>query len=230
MAFRRWFPLSLQEQAAFYVNFTRVFIARAAELGFTAAEVAQVEADNAVMQYLARTELLVKSFKSSFRALKKNLTRGSGAVETVYMHFTPLAEPPIVPCGMFERLFRLADRIVIADGYTEAIGAQFGILPKGRAALRPEDLSLKLKAKSIGEAQAEVRFTRGRTSGVFLYFRRAGDEKRHELGRFFSSPVVVKIPLLDAAKPEQIYLFGQYLTGNDAVGKFSPLIELLIAP
>jgi len=134
-----------------------------------------------------------------------------------------------VPYGMFERLFRLADRIAAADGYTPVAGAQLGILPKTPEALRTEDLSLKLKAAPLTEANAEVRFVRGRTSGVNLYFRRSGSEEWIDLGRFFQSPVIVKIPLPDG-KPERIYLRGRYLLGNEAAGDYSPSIELVVAP
>jgi len=229
MAFRRWFPRSLPEQARFYDNFTRAFAGEAAGLGFTAEDIAALEADNAVMQYLKLTDLMVRNFKSAFRALKRHLTLG-GDGEPTYIHFAPPDEPPIVPAGMFDRLFHLADRICAADGYTDVVGARLGILPPKSEALRAEDLSLKLKAKAKGAAQAEVKFVRGKTSGVNLYFRRAGSEERIDLGRFFSSPAIVKIPLIEAGKPEQIYLFGRYLIGNDAVGEFSPMVELLIAP
>lgn len=229
MAFRRWFPLSLQEQAAFFANFTRVFVEIALTLGFKAEDIAALEADNAVMQYLARTEVNIKSFKRSFQSLRDNLTKGKGVNNPVYMNYTPFPEPPIVAYGIFERLFKLADRIEAADGYTSVVGAQLGILPKIKEALRTEDLSLKLKAKALTEATAEVRFVRGRTSGVNLYFRREGSEELHDLGRFFHSPVIVKIPLTDG-KPERIYLSGRYLIGNETVGNHSPSVELLIAP
>ncbi len=229
MAFRRWFPLSLQEQAAFFANFTRVFVEIALTLGFKAEDIAALEADNAVMQYLARTEVNIKAFKRGFQSLRNNLTKGKGVNNPIYTHYTPLSEPPIVPYGIFERLFNLADRITLSDAYTQGIGGQLGILPKTQEALRTEDLSLKLKAKALTEATAEVRFVRGRTSGVNLYFRREGSEELHDLGKFFHSPVNVKIPLT-SDKPERIYLSGKYLIGNETVGNYSPSIELLIAP
>jgi hypothetical protein len=229
MAFRRWFPLSLQEQAVFFANFTRIFAEIAASLGFTAEDIAKLEADNALMQYLAQTEVNIKTFKQSFQSFRNNLTLGKDAGIPVYMHYTPLPEPPIVPYGIFERLFKLADRIVFAKGYAAVIGAQLGILPKTSDALRPEDLVLKLRVKPLGEAQVEVRFVRGRASGVNLYFRRSGSEETHDLGRFFRSPAIVKIPLLDG-KPERIYLHGRYLIGNEAVGNYSNIVELAVTP
>ena len=69
MAFRRWFPRSLSEQARFYANFTRVFIEIAESLGFTAEDIAELEADNAVMQYLAQLNLTLRNFRSAFRAI-----------------------------------------------------------------------------------------------------------------------------------------------------------------
>jgi len=64
---------------------------------------------------------------------------------------------------------------------------------------------------------------------INLYFRRADGEGWLDLGRFFQSPAIVTIPVADG-KPEQIYLRGRYLIGNDAVGNYSPSVELVIAP
>jgi hypothetical protein len=232
MAFRRWFPRSLVEQARFYAIFTRGFQELALGFGFTAEDVAELEADNAVMQYLALTNLMVKNFRSSFRAMKNHLTLGGegGGGEPSYIHFAPPAEPPIVPAGMFERLFRLADRIVAADGYTDSTGARLGILPKSSESIGAEDAKLKLRAKTLGSAQVEVKFVRGTTSGINLFMRRAGSEERIDLGRFFHSPAIVKIPLTEAGKPEQIYLFARPLKGNYAVGEFTPMIDFIVAP
>jgi hypothetical protein len=229
MAHRRWFPRSLPEQAAFYANFTRVFVEEADGLGFTAADVAAQEADNAVIQYLKLSDLMVRNYKASFAAMKRHLTLG-GTGETMYVPFNLPDAPPIVPAGMFDRLFHLADRICAADGYTDVTGAQLGILPGRREALNAHDLMPKLKASALSGARIEVKFVRGRTSGIALYFRRAGTEEWIELGRFFSSPIIAGFPLLDAGKPEQIDLRGRYLIGNDAAGAFSPSTTLIIAP
>ena len=229
MAFRRWFPLSLQEQAAFYSNFTQTFEKIAPALGFSAGDIAKLQADNAVMQYLAQTEVSLKAFKKSFQTLRDNLTKGKGINNAVYLQYVALSDPPVVSYGMFDRLFYLSDRITAAVGYTETVGAQLGILPKSVESLKPEELVLKLKAKPLTEARIEVRFVRGRTSGISLYIRRSNSDRLTELGRFFHSPAIVKIPLADD-KPEQIYLCGRYLIGNDAVGNYSPMIELIVAP
>ncbi|CAN5460899.1 hypothetical protein BH10ACI1_BH10ACI1_20560 [soil metagenome] len=229
MAFRRWFPLSLVEQSAFFANFTAVFVENALAWGFTAEDIAKLEADNAVMQYLVQTEVFLKAFRSSFSQLRNNLIKGKGNKMSAYTQFVPITEPPIVPYGIFDRLFRLADRITVAENYTAVIGAQLGILPKSSEGKQIEEMSLKLKASPMPKAQLEVRFVRGRSSGVNLYFRRVGNEELIDLGRYIQSPAIVKIPLTDG-KPEQIYLCGRYLDGNDAVGSYSAFIELLIAP
>lgn len=230
MAFRRWFPLSLSKQAAFYGNFTKVFGEVAASLGFGSADVAQMEADNAVMQYLADTDIGLSAYKKSFNKFKESLTKGKKTNQPVYLEYIPLPEPPIVLPGMFDRLFHLSDRIVSAKGYTAVIGAQLKILPKQQEAIRPEDLLLKFTAKPIGGAQIEVRFKRGSTNGINLYIRRTGIEEWNDLGRFYKSPAIVNIPLLEAGKPEQIQLGGLYVIGNDSVGDFSDVKLLVIAP
>lgn len=230
MAFRRWLPRSLQQQAAFIRNFTAVFTEIAASLGFTQADIDKLAKDEAVMQYLARTEVGLKAFKKSFQVLRDNLTGGQGVNEPEYMKFIEPPEPPIVPYGIFDRLFRLADRIEAAEHYTTAVGARLGILSKAAEALREETVKLRLKAKPLAEASVEVIFVRGKTSGVWLFMRRADSEQWIDLGRYFYSPAIVKIPLLESDKPEQIQLRGRHLMGNDAFGDYSDIIALIVAP
>lgn len=230
MAFRSWFPLSLSEQAAFYRNFTRVFSENAGALGFTGEDVAKLEADNAVMQFLAKTQNDLRIFRKSFQGFRDNMTKGIVENANEFMSFHSIDVPPGVEPNMFDRLFFLSDRIVSAKGYEESLGVLFGILPKPPPSLKPNEIEPKLKAKVIGQANLEVRFVRGKTSGIHLYFIRSGETEIHDLGKFFYSPAVVKIPLLDETKPELIQLFAHYLIGNNPAGKSSPKLELVVAP
>lgn len=230
MAFRSWFPRSLSEQAAFYRNFTQVFAENAAALGFTTEDVAKLKVDNAVMQFLAKTEFNIKNFKKAFQYFRDNMTKGLVENANEFTPFNTIEVPPVVEPNMFDRLFFLADRIIRAENYDESLGVRLGILPKPQNALVPNELEPKLKAKPRERASIEVRFVRGKTSGINLYFKYSGEDKTYDLGRFFYSPAIVKIPLRDEKKPEQILLFARYLIGNDVVGKLSPMTELVVAP
>lgn len=228
MAMRRWFPLSLVEQARFYANFTRGFNEIALMLGFTAEDIASLEADNAMIHYLVRMDSNIKAYSQAFNAMRDDLLKGKGNKMPSFVGFNSIEPPPPVTFGMFERLFRLADRILAAEKYTDVIGAQLGILQKSAESLNLQELKPDLKVKSIGENKIEVRFVRGRTDGVCLYFRRAGEDKAHELGRFLRSPAIVEIPLTDG-KPEMIYVSGRYVLRNTAVGNVSPSVETIVA-
>ena len=230
MAFRRWFPTSITKQADFFENFTRVFIGIADSLGFSAEDIAKLEDDNKVMHYLATMEISLDGYTRSFKSLKRNLTNGKGETKAEYRQFTTPPDPPVVPYGIFERLFKLADRITAAEKYTTVIGAQLQILQKSHEAVRTEELQPHLKARVLSQARVEVRFKRGDTDGVNLFFRRTTSEQNLDLGRFFHSPAIVKIPLLEADKPEQIYLFGLYLERNEIVGQPSNSVILVISP
>lgn len=229
--FRRWFPFSLSEQAMFFKVFTEAFKKIADSLGFDNATIEALEKDCAMMQYLAAQESAIETIKKAASEFRKKMTKGKNNVEAHYLDYILPERPPIVPYGIFDRLFHLADRIEAAKGYTTVTGAELGILPRKPEALRAEDLKLKLKSvKSMSEAHAEIRFVRGRTSGVNLYMQRAGSDEWIDLGRFFHSPIVIKILLLNPTKPEQIYLRGRYLIGNEAVGDYSAITPLIVTP
>lgn len=229
MAFRSWFPRALQEQAAFIANFTRVFVEIAASLGFSAEVVARLEADNAVMQYLAQMDYNLKTYIKGFNSFRNNLTGGKQRVTPKYPKINDISEPPIVPYGIFERLFKLADLIEASDGYSTIIGARLGILPQKQEALRREDLVLNLKIREFPEGEIEIRFVKGRTSGVSLDYRYDGTQERHDLGRFFKSPVKLKLPMEDG-KPVKIYVRGRYLLGNEEIGAYSNEFEVILIP
>lgn len=229
MGLRRWFPLALQEQAAFIANFTKTFVEIAASLGFSAEDVAKLEADNAVMQYLAQMDYGLRTYMKSFSSFKKNITTGNLRISPVYPILPDFSEPPIVPYGIFERLFKLADRIEAADGYTTVIGGRLGILQKKEEALRVQDLDLQLKIEARAAGEIVIRFVKGRTNGVNLYVQRGENPDWQNLGRFFKSPVELKLGEKDA-KPEMIKIQGRYLIGNEAVGEMSNQYQVVLLP
>ncbi|HQU85182.1 MAG TPA: hypothetical protein PKY59_18730 [Pyrinomonadaceae bacterium] len=229
MAFRRWFPLALQEQAAFFRNFTRVFVEIAVSLGFTAEDIAKLEADNAVMQYLAQMDYGLQAYMKSFSSFKRNITTSKERHLPVYPILPDFAEPPIVPYGIFQRLFKLADRIEASDGYTESIGGRLGILPKAKEALRIEELDLQLKIETRAEGVLIIRFVKGKTNGVNLYVQRENSADWQDFGRFFKSPVELKLGEKDA-KPETVQIRGRYIIGNKAVGEMSAQYQVVLLP
>lgn len=73
---RRWFPLSLQERAAWFDNFRNVFSVNGVSLGFTPANIASVENDNTCVQFLAATAVSLEAFKNAVLQYRVIVTEG----------------------------------------------------------------------------------------------------------------------------------------------------------
>ena len=150
---QRWFPTNRTERAAWFQNFSAQFTVIAASLGFTQADIDGVNADNAIVQYLAGTLLATEGYTRAVVAFQRTILLGKRGANTP--NFPALNAPlvPTVPAtGVFERLERMVRRIRVAPGYNSEVGALLGIIP--RNARRPDVLSVKptFKVSAGGKA------------------------------------------------------------------------------
>ena len=74
---QRWFPTNRTERAAWFQNFTNNFAKVAAILGFSPAEVAAVQADNDMVQFLNTKVAALKNYVGPDRPLPIPNARGA---------------------------------------------------------------------------------------------------------------------------------------------------------
>lgn len=128
----RWFPTNLPARAVWFQNFATQFAIIAASLGFLPADVAAVQDDKTVVQFLADIREQLKAFDSAVRQYTILITEGAiGEPTPAFPANRAFALPEVVATGIWQRLNELVECIRVAPAYTDEIGALLGIIPAG---------------------------------------------------------------------------------------------------
>ncbi|MBK7393979.1 MAG: hypothetical protein IPI64_11885 [Chloracidobacterium sp.] len=222
-----YFPTNLQERAAWYDNFAAAIQALGAALGLTVAELAQITADNAMMQFMAAIDVEVNDYAASVRSFRKVMTEGDVGDPTPLFpaDVTPTV-PAAVPTGIFERLDGFVKRIRVAPGYTPVIGAKLGIT-------RRQDYIADQAADGTQQPTitatpqpgnvVNVKFVRGSSDGVFIETQLDNETAWTTAGRYPKSPAVINIAQNSDKLPRNVQIRARYLDGNDPVGDWSQI-------
>lgn len=139
-----WFPTSLQDRAAWYLNFNTQAQATGATLGLTAGDLTQIDNDNDVMQFLAATKTQLDAYEAAVTTYRRIITTGDvGDVTPPFPANPAFALPVVIPTGMFERLSEVyRQRIMASAAYTDEQGVLYGIVgikevPKAPSSIKP---------------------------------------------------------------------------------------------
>jgi hypothetical protein len=231
---RRWFPLSLQERAAWYLNFNNQIQSIGAGLGLTATELLAVDKDNANIQFLAGAAVQLEAYAAAVRQYRLIFTEGAiGEATPAFPADFSLAPPdPSAPTGAFERLDKLVRRIRVAPSYTAQTGALLGILPTtgeqpGEADLKP----LIKTSESFNGYKFSVNVTRLGMTAFKIQFARADEQNGwHDIAFATNNPVEVTVPPLADRQPERILVRAVLLQKNEPVGRPSDPTYVTINP
>lgn len=227
---KTWYPTSLQERAAWHDNFATNFGAIATTLGFVAADVTAVLADNAVMQFLATTATSIQAYSDAVRSFRRVVTEHNvgDPIPAFPPDFTPVP-PPSVPTGIFERTDFFARRIRVSAAYTEEVGSLLGVIPKTPESTPIGGTKPVLVVAAKPNSNVEVTFVRGRSGGISLQtITDKGDWV--DAGRFVRSPAALLIPHNADHLPRSVQVRGRFLDGNDPVGDWSDVSTVQTIP
>jgi len=226
----RFFPGSLQEQAAWYSNFSIQFALVAAVLGL-ADEMRSVTADAAVIQKLANVAVQLKAYRNAVLQFRTTILTGSlGAPVPEFPALPSYGTPEVVSVGMFERLDILIKKIRLSAAYTEEIGALLGIIPANRPVPPPADLQPDIKIAALPGSSVQVSFKRYNTNGVVIQTKLDKAEDWTDSGRYYTSPINLDIPQNPTGLPRAVAVRARYIDGNTAVGQFSPVVSTSTQP
>jgi len=125
-----WFPTNLAARAAWYKNFAEKFAEVALSLGFTAPDIASVNDDSEVFDYLADADVEINAYKKAVGQYRTILTENAvGTMNPQFPANMTFTLPAMVDTGMFERLSKLVERIRVAPQFTNEIAALLKIMP-----------------------------------------------------------------------------------------------------
>lgn len=222
---KRWFPLSLQDRAAWYNNFAvQCAGAPGTALALSTGQISTVTHDNATMQFLAATQLQIDKFASGFRQFRDILTEGNIGEVTPVSPVPPdtTVPTPVSPTGIFERLDDLVKWIKANPAYTDEIGAVMGILPSpadGLPDVPESELKPTIKASdSMGGYQFQVTVSRLGKQAFKVQVQKKGDTDWKDIAFATSNPVICTLTPTVPGDPERVMVRGILLEKNQPVG------------
>jgi hypothetical protein len=229
---KRWFPTNLPARALWFENFATQFAIVATSLGFTNADIEQVNDDNEVFQFLADIFNQIKAFEEAVRQYRVIITEEAVGATTPQFPANPnFVLPKTIATGIFERLDKLRTRIMAADNYTNETGALLDILSKQTESIASADAKPTIQ---VSAAQMNYLFSlvvSGRAeadSWEVWILRKGGTWTNAKTG--VGKSVDVTITPTNAGEAEQIQVRVQLRKNNQNYGQPSDIVYVTVNP
>lgn len=217
-----------------FKNFAQAFSVHGPTLGFTAAEIASVQADAAMLDFVVSD--MIPTFKSgldarySFKDLIKDGPIGAPGGALPPLPATGTA-PAVVAPGIMPRLRQLINRIKNSSAYTDDIGQDLGITGKDDGNEVDVDTAKpKLKPVALVGHVVRVEFNKSVFDGVWIECKRKGDATWTALGLDLHSPYMDTRPPVAADTPEVREYRGRFYDDDVAVGEWSDVVSVTTKP
>lgn len=224
----KWLPNTLEALAPWYANFALKFQQFAPELGFVLADVSAVLNDNLVVQWLSIAEPVFEANLDGFRGFRDETLYGEVGDPEPQKPVTILPPmPEVFTMAIIERLINLVERIKLAKGYTEDIGAQLDIIGSKSDSIAPDSWKTTLKPKVKAGGDVVVEFVRGDSEGILLEEQKGNETVWRECGRYFKSPADLHY---DEPTPQKVRLRARPLLNNKPTGEYSDIVEVITNP
>jgi hypothetical protein len=226
----RYFPTSLAAQAAWFNNWAAGVGNVGASMGLSVAEIASVQADNTIVQFLAMTAVELDAYRSAVQQYRTIITEGKVGDPTP--EFPAAIAPTLptpVPTGIWERVDGFVKRIRVAAAYTDEIGALLGIIPSGSGPVPENEMKPELTPTSLPNSVVQVKFVRGATDGVMIEMS-LDNGTWSEAGRYFKSPANLVVPENPEKSPRAVQIRARYVEGDSPVGQFSNIVTTASQP
>ena len=230
-----YFPGDLANQLLFFVNLQTKYDGYAAALGLSPASQAKFKLTIAWLIWTWETHMPTRRNDSyAATAWRQNLTNGISNASTqtdppVPAALTPpsQANPPVGPAyyGMLTWLFSEIARWKKAEGYTDAMGADLGIV--GSASTAHTDPPT-LWQGAVAQNSVEVCTNIYEHAGVWLESQRQGEAGFSFLATETTSPYVDNRPVKTPSQAEWRDYRACWWDNNAASYAFGPVLRVLV--
>jgi hypothetical protein len=228
----RWYPTNLPAQAIWWANFATQFAAVAASLGFLPADVASVQDDNSVVQFLAQTREAAEAYLKAIRQYINDIRELAIGEPTPAFPADPsFTLPNVVATGINQRLIELVERVLAAPAYTDEIGALLGILPSATGNVVESELKPGISvSQSISDFKFSVNLTRLGQPQYKIQIQRSGESAWTDAAFATSNPCVVTITPTTPGQPERIMVRAILMNHNEPIGVPSDIVAVTVNP
>lgn len=225
-----YLPKSIGDLVVWYANFAAKIGGYAATFNLAAAEVTQVQADHATIQFVVNGQQIRQTDAQEWTRYRD------------LMLFAPLGAPtPPTPtpgnvgslpegaqASIIPRLRRLVERIKAHPNYTEAIGEDLGIVPpKAQPGVAKPDL----KARAETAFRVRITFAMRRHPMIEIQSRRGNETEFTTLAYDTASPYIDDRPPLNPEQSELREYRARYINkDNQPVGEWSDVVSVAAKP
>lgn len=227
-------PKSESELVIWLKNFAQTLATHGPTLGITPAEIASVQADAAMFEFLVADSIPTHKANLDARYSYKNLIKNGplGA---------PGGDPPpdlpkgVAPAtvapGLLPRLRQLIQRIKNTSTYTPAIGDDLGITgtDEGNGS-DPINSKPTAKVTALPLHQVQIDFTKSGFDGVWIESRRQGETGWTFLAIDMHTPYLDTRAPLQADAPEQREYRLRFYDNDTPTGQWSDTINTTTTP
>jgi hypothetical protein len=231
MSSRDSFPKTDAALVAWLAQLKAKAPSHAAALGLTAADLKNIDADAAMLEWVVKALPLIRASAEQFTAYKDGLLEGQAGATVPAIPALPVLPPAptSISSGLIARNRALAQRMKNATGYTEAIGKDLGLV--GAAPAQPEAVPKPtFTATTMPGSKVQLDWVKKRFSGVIIQSRRGGEAAFADLGRDNFSPFDDERAPVTAGAAETREYRMQYLDKDDPVGDWSDVVVVTTKP
>jgi len=228
MASNTYIPITDMDKSAWIKNFAGKLPLYTTTLGLSAAEIASVAADAAMVVYAIDQ---VESFKKETAKIVayKNLVIG-GQIGSVLGAFpvtgTSAAAPAAIPAGAFKRISKFVQRIKFHTNYSLSIGEDLGIV--SHATLKALDTTKPALKITLDAEMPVIKWRKGMFTATDLYVDRGDGQAFVFLATVTTNKYTDTFKLPVGIHIVQFIYKAIYRMGDIQTGSFSDPVSVTI--
>lgn len=222
-----YYPRRLPARIAWHASFAAQAAEDGTAYGLSAADVAQIQLDAANVQLVVEWSEAVDAHRQAVTAFRDGVLSGERRL--------PVPTPPTAPAGIafapgslqgiMERTRRFVAVVKSSQGYTQAVGESYGIVPPERGGFGvPSLVALALPGGSVRLRIAKAGFV------VLAVDCRRGGGEWEQIGVSQRAVYVDTRPPLVPGQPEQREYRVQGLLKNSRIGSLSDAASVVTVP
>jgi hypothetical protein len=220
---RRFVPGDLQGGAAWFKNWNEQMQAIGSTLGFSAPELARIQDDYDMIDFIANTATKVDAYDGAVRSHRRVTLYGNvGDPTPAFPANVSITPATAVPTGLWERNNEDIGRVRKAPAYTEETGSLLGIIPITPEAPDPNNTAPDLDVTTEPNYKIKIDGVMRGFDAIRFEYQRNGTTGWPLVAVLTKLKGEITITPATPGQPEAGRIRAIYLDGNEEFGQYSP--------